>query len=32
MPGFNSPSYFSTSFKQYYNCMPTEYIYRKELE
>ncbi|WP_040540363.1 hybrid sensor histidine kinase/response regulator transcription factor [Pedobacter arcticus] len=32
MSGFNSPSYFSTSFKQYYNCMPTEYIARKELE
>lgn len=29
MCGFNSPSYFSTAFKQYYDCMPTEYITRK---
>lgn len=26
MSGFNSPSYFSTAFKQFYNCMPTEYL------
>lgn len=26
MCGFNSPSYFSTAFKQYYGCMPTEYL------
>lgn len=30
MSGFNSPSYFSTSFKQYYNCMPTEYLSRNK--
>ncbi|WP_235005344.1 hybrid sensor histidine kinase/response regulator transcription factor [Pedobacter nyackensis] len=30
MSGFNSPSYFSTAFKQYYDCMPTEYLARKE--
>ncbi|WP_353132349.1 two-component regulator propeller domain-containing protein [Pseudopedobacter sp.] len=29
MCGFNSPSYFSTAFKQYYDCMPTEYIAKK---
>lgn len=23
--GFNSPAYFSTSFKQHYGCMPSEY-------
>ncbi|MBN9297755.1 MAG: response regulator [Filimonas sp.] len=28
MSGFSSPSYFSTTFKQYYNCMPTEYVAR----
>ncbi len=28
MSGFSSPSYFSTAFKQFYNCMPTEYITR----
>ncbi|WP_316789571.1 two-component regulator propeller domain-containing protein [Pedobacter frigoris] len=28
MCGFNSPSYFSTAFKQYYGCMPTEYLNR----
>jgi len=26
MVGFNSPSYFTTSFKKYFNCLPTEYI------
>ncbi len=26
MCGFNSPSYFSTAFKQYFDCMPTEYL------
>ncbi|PTQ93983.1 signal transduction histidine kinase [Mucilaginibacter yixingensis] len=30
MSGFNSPSYFSTAFKQYYDCMPTEYLAREE--
>ncbi|MEI6948620.1 two-component regulator propeller domain-containing protein [Paraflavisolibacter sp. H34] len=29
MSGFNSPSYFSTAFKQFYGCMPTEYLSRK---
>lgn len=28
MCGFNSPSYFSTAFKQYFGCMPTEYLER----
>ena len=32
MSGFNSPSYFSTAFKQYYDCMPTEYLARKDAE
>ncbi|MNL29128.1 TCP pilus virulence regulatory protein [compost metagenome] len=32
MSGFNSPSYFSTAFKQYYDCMPTEYLAKKDLE
>ncbi len=26
MVGFNSPSYFTTSFKNYFGCLPTEYI------
>lgn len=26
MVGFNSPSYFATSFKKYIGCLPTEYI------
>lgn len=29
MCGFNSPSYFSTAFKQYYGCIPSEYLSRK---
>jgi len=32
MSGFNSPSYFSTAFKQYYDCIPTEYLARKDTE
>jgi len=32
MCGFNSPSYFSTAFKQYYGCMPTEYLEKKNQE
>lgn len=31
MCGFNSPSYFSTAFKQYYGCMPTEYLNRLDV-
>jgi signal transduction histidine kinase/ligand-binding sensor domain-containing protein/DNA-binding response OmpR family regulator len=30
MCGFNSPSYFSTAFKQYYGCMPSEYLSRED--
>jgi len=30
MCGFNSPSYFSTAFKQFFGCMPTEYLERKD--
>ncbi|TKG96313.1 hybrid sensor histidine kinase/response regulator [Puteibacter caeruleilacunae] len=29
MVGFNSPSYFSTSFKKYFGHLPTEHIQRK---
>ena len=29
MVGFNSPSYFSTSFKKYFGYMPTEYLQRQ---
>ncbi|MCF3110019.1 response regulator [Niabella sp. CC-SYL272] len=32
MSGFSSLSYFSTSFKQYYGCLPTEYISKKQTE
>jgi len=32
MCGFNSPSYFSTAFKQYYGCMPTEYLLKLDSE
>lgn len=32
MSGFNSPSYFSTAFKQYYDCMPTEYLAKQNPE
>lgn len=31
MSGFNSPSYFSTAFKQYYGCIPSEYLQRKDI-
>lgn len=27
--GFNTPSYFSTTFKQFYGCMPSEYLERQ---
>lgn len=30
MCGFNSPSYFSTAFKQYYGYMPSEYASKRE--
>ncbi len=30
MCGFNSPSYFSTAFKQHYGCMPSEYLTRAD--
>lgn len=30
MCGFNSPSYFSTAFKQHYGCMPSEYLVKLE--
>ncbi|MBB6002546.1 two-component regulator propeller domain-containing protein [Arcicella rosea] len=32
MSGFNSPSYFSTAFKQYHGCMPTEYLAKTDLD
>lgn len=28
--GFNVPSYFSTSFKKYFGCLPTEYAQKKK--
>lgn len=31
MCGFNTPSYFSTAFKQFYGCMPTEYVAKKDI-
>lgn len=30
MSGFSSLSYFSTSFKQYFGCLPTEYLSNKQ--
>ena len=30
MVGFNVPSYFSTSFKKYFGCLPTEYAKKKK--
>lgn len=32
MSGFNSPSYFSTAFKQYYGCMPKDFLERQDKE
>ncbi|RZL18735.1 MAG: helix-turn-helix domain-containing protein, partial [Pedobacter sp.] len=32
MCGFNSPSYFSTAFKQYYGAMPSEYLSNQKKE
>lgn len=29
MVGFSVPSYFSTSFKKYFGCLPTEYVQKK---
>ncbi len=29
MSGFNSPSYFSTAFKHFYGCMPSEYTTKR---
>lgn len=28
--GFNTPSYFATSFKKYFGCLPTEYIKQRK--
>ena len=30
MVGFSVPSYFSTSFKKYFGCLPTEYVQKKK--
>ena len=30
MVGFSVPSYFSTSFKKYFGCLPTEYAQKKK--
>lgn len=30
MVGFTTPSYFSTSFKKYFGCMPSEYLRSKQ--
>lgn len=30
MVGFNTPSYFTTSFKKYMGCLPTEYVKKDE--
>lgn len=30
MVGFNSPSYFATSFKKYFECLPTDYIKKQK--
>lgn len=31
MVGFNTPSYFATSFKKYIGCLPTEYIKNRHI-
>lgn len=30
MVGFSTPSYFTTSFKKYFNCLPTEYVKKQQ--
>lgn len=32
MVGFNTPSYFATSFKKYFGCLPSEYTKGKEIK
>lgn len=32
MVGFNVPSYFSTCFKKYFGCLPTEYVKKKRAQ
>lgn len=31
MVGFNTPSYFATSFKKYFGCLPTDYVKSRRL-
>lgn len=32
MVGFNTPSYFATSFKKYFGCLPSEYNKGKDID
>lgn len=32
MVGFNTPSYFATSFKKYFGCLPSEYAKGKDIK